>query len=126
MLKQGEIELRGTNGIVYADWDKLEIVPEKGGQFQKSEPRRKPFTFENARDDNGNDHVHNFIDCVKSRQTPNCPIEEGHRSTVFAHLGNIALATKSRIKWDAENERIVGNTAANNLLHYKYRVPWKL
>jgi len=40
--------------------------------------------------------VCNFLDCVRSRETPLCPLEEGHRSTCFAHLGNIALAVKER------------------------------
>jgi len=53
-------------------------------------------------------------------------METGHRSTTFALLANIALATKSRIEWDPKNERIINNKQANKLLHYKYRKPWKL
>ncbi len=47
-------------------------------------------------------------------------------STSFAHLANIALATGMRIEWDAENEVITNNHAANDLLHYEYRSPWTL
>ncbi len=46
--------------------------------------------------------IRNFLDCVRTRETPLCPLEEGHRSTSFAHLANIALETKSRIEWDPE------------------------
>jgi len=53
-------------------------------------------------------------------------METGHRSTTFAHLANIALATKSRIEWDPKKERAINNRDANNLLHYKYRKPWTL
>jgi hypothetical protein len=55
-----------------------------------------------------------------------CSLEEGHRSTSFAHLANIALAMGTRIEWDAENERVTNNPAANDLLHYEYRAPWSL
>jgi hypothetical protein len=72
--------------------------------------------------DNG--HARNFLDCVKSRQRPNCDVEEGHRSTTYAHLANIALATKSRLEWDAQTERFTNNDAANELLDYEYRQPW--
>ncbi|HYW80089.1 MAG TPA: gfo/Idh/MocA family oxidoreductase, partial [Thermoguttaceae bacterium] len=71
-------------------------------------------------------HTRNFLDCVKSRQTCNCDLETGHRSTTFAHLANIALQTKSRLEWDARTERITNNEQANELLHYEYRKPWKL
>ena len=53
-------------------------------------------------------------------------MEEGHRSTSFAHLANIALEVGGRIEWDAENERIINNDKANDLLHYEYRKPWSL
>jgi len=47
-------------------------------------------------------------------------------ATSFAHLANIALATKTRLLWDAEKEQFTNSIEANNLLHYEYRKPWKL
>jgi hypothetical protein len=70
--------------------------------------------------------IRNFLDCIKSRQTPLCSLEDGHRSTSFAHLANIALATKTRLLWDADIELFTNNPEANKLLHYEYRKPWKL
>jgi len=70
-------------------------------------------------------HIRNFLDCVKSRAKCNCDIETGHRSTTFAHLANIALATKSRLQWDPTAERVLNNEKANQLLEYEYRAPWK-
>ena len=70
--------------------------------------------------------IRDFLDCVKSRQTPLCPLEEGHRSTSFAHLANIALATKERLHWDAVNERFLNSEKANEMLGYEYRRPWTI
>jgi hypothetical protein len=69
--------------------------------------------------------VRNFLDCIKSRKTPLCSLEDGHRSTSFAHLANIALKTKERLQWDPVNEKFLNSNAANQLLHYDYRKPWK-
>ena len=69
-------------------------------------------------------HTRNFLDCVKSRNRPNCDVEEGHRSTTYALLANIALATRSRLEWDSQAERFTNNEAANALLDYEYRHPW--
>jgi Oxidoreductase family, C-terminal alpha/beta domain len=71
-------------------------------------------------------HARNFLDCVKSRKTPNCGIEIGHRATSAALLGNIALRTRSFIEWDAANEKVTNHSKANDLLTYKYRTPWQL
>jgi predicted dehydrogenase len=126
LLRAGEIELRGTLGTVYASMDRIEIIPERGGRFQDPKPRVKPsvlsnhdgyFTLDTA-------HARNFVECVKSRARPNCDVEEGHRSTTYAHLANIALATKARLEWDAQSERFTNHEPANELLDYEYRQPW--
>jgi hypothetical protein len=70
--------------------------------------------------------IRNFLDCVKSRQEPFCNLEEGHRSTSFAHLANIALATEKRLIWDPDKEKFTNSDKANEMLHYEYRKPWKL
>lgn len=125
-LDRAEIELRGTKGCLLADERGFRVIPERGGQFQKPGPRMDPIDVKGTDASTDRLHVRNFLDCVKSRQRPNTDVEEGHRSTVFAHLGNIALATRSRIEWDAKAERITNNAAANRLLQYAYRPPWKL
>ncbi|MDO4575128.1 MAG: Gfo/Idh/MocA family oxidoreductase [Planctomycetia bacterium] len=35
-------------------------------------------------------HLFNFVDCIRSRQTPNAPIEEGHQSTMLVHYANMS------------------------------------
>jgi len=67
-----------------------------------------------------------FLDNVKSRKRPIADIEEGHRSTTFAHLANIALATRKRLQWDARAERFINCDEANSLLRYEYRRPWTM
>ncbi len=124
---RGEIELRGTLGTVYARDDGYEVVPGKGGQFDKWE--NKIETQKVAVDSEGDLtalHLRNFVECVRTRERPAADVEEGHRSTSICHLGNIALETRSRLDWDPGKERITNNEAANALLEYPYREPWRL
>lgn len=125
-LRSGEVELRGTLGALYVGGSGYEIVADRGGQFQDWGPKIESRQEKRSDGDLDALHMRNFLDCVRSRSRPNCDVEEGHLSTVFAHLANIALATRSRIEWDARSERIVGNRRANELLHYRYRSPWQL
>ena len=42
-------------------------------------------------------HMANWIDCIRSRKTPNAPVEIGYRSAVAAHMANIAYRGKQRV-----------------------------
>lgn len=127
----GEVELRGTQGTVYVypSGKGYEIEPERGGQFQSPRtPRMEPEKVEAE----GNNayltalHARNFLDCMRTRQKPRADIEIGHRSTSFSLMANISLAVGERLDWDAEKERFTNSEAANEMLHYEYRSPWKL
>jgi predicted dehydrogenase len=121
-----EVELRGTLGTIYANDKGYEIIPERGGQFQDPKPRRKQEQIKAADGDLDQQSARDFLDNVKSRKRPNADVEEGHRSTTFAHLVNLALTTRKRLDWDAQAERVTNCDEANALLHYEYRKPWTL
>lgn len=40
-------------------------------------------------------HVRNFLECVKSREEPNAPVEVGHTAVCGPHLANIAFHRRS-------------------------------
>jgi predicted dehydrogenase len=127
MLGRGaEVELRGTVGTVYATNSRYEIVPERGGAFQDPAPRRKSKVVKSTDGDLDQQAARDFLDCIKSRKRPNADVEEGHRSTTFAHIANIALATRMRLEWDPQAERFTNCDEANRLLQYEYRRPWSL
>ncbi|MCF0233611.1 MAG: Gfo/Idh/MocA family oxidoreductase [Thermoguttaceae bacterium] len=127
----GYVEFRGTQGTGYIYDNRFLIKEEKPGQFQDKGPRAREETIEipgNAQMnmDATAYHAQNFFDCMRSRKTPNTDVAEAHLSTTMSHLANISLKTRLRIEWDAENERITNDEAANELLSVPYRAPWKL
>jgi len=134
LFQYGEVELRGTLGTLNANEGGYRITPTRNGQFQTfkntleaEEYSMKDMVLPDGSSGNSTGNlVRNFLDCVKSRNTPLCPLEEGHRSTSFAHLANIALETRQRLEWDPNKELFTNSNQANKLLHYEYRNPWKL
>lgn len=132
-ISGGEIEMNGTKGILVASENGYEIKPSRPGQFQKWKPLTEPEQYDLRKDTENTEPrdstarlIRNFLDCIKTRETPWCTLEEGHRSTSFAHLANIALKTGKRLEWNAEKEIFTNCEEANELLHYEYRKPWKL
>ena len=43
------------------------------------------------------DHMANWIDCVRSRKNPNAPVEIGYRSAVAAHMANLSYRRRQRL-----------------------------
>jgi predicted dehydrogenase len=140
-LRNGEVEFRGTLGTLYLQGNGYEVVPENltPNEFPArtpvdraqerayrtgSRPRLAP--RQGRGDADTTHHARNFLDCVRSRQRCNCDIEQGHRDTTAALIGNIAHKTRSYLEWDAAAERFTNNPAANRLLSYEYRAPYSL
>jgi predicted dehydrogenase len=74
----------------------------------------------------GGDHFANFLQAVKSRDTKslNGPIEEGHQSSAFCHLGNIAYRLGRKLHINPSTESFVNDPEADAMLTRKYRAPF--
>jgi hypothetical protein len=73
------------------------------------------------------DHIANFVNAVRADDPTmlNAEIEEGHKSTLLCHLGNIAHRTGDTITCDPSNGHIVGNAAAEKLWKREYEPGWE-
>jgi len=47
-------------------------------------------------------HIQNFLDCIKSRQQPNCPVEIAQAAVAGPHLANIAMFEGRKAKLAAD------------------------
>ena len=73
-------------------------------------------------------HVQNFVDCIKSRQKPNCDLETvGHPASVLCHAGNISARVGRQVILDPVTETFENDDEANALrTRPEYRKPWVL
>jgi predicted dehydrogenase len=111
----------GNDATLVIDRSSWDLFPESsGGKF------RVPALPRQIGTDSHEAHVRNWIDCLRSRKEPNCPIETGRLAAIYTHMGNIALRTKSRLIWDEGGKNFGSNAAANALLAPSYRRPWTL
>ena len=70
-------------------------------------------------------HVHNFLESIRQGKRPNSDIEEGHKSVLLGHLGNIAYRTGDTIYCDADNGHIIGNRQALQFWGREYEGGWE-
>lgn len=73
------------------------------------------------------DHMGNFLECMRSRNPCIAPAETAHRSITPGHLGYVSETLGRSLKWDAQSESVIDDPDANKLLRQiDYRQPWQL
>jgi predicted dehydrogenase len=70
-------------------------------------------------------HMGNFLDCVKSRETPICGVEVGAGSVIVCHIGTIALRTGMKLGWDPK-ANVFNSPEANKHIARPRRGDWKI
>lgn len=111
----------GNNGTLIVNREGWEVIAEES----EDEPLMEPVPFAEASGNDHERHAIDFIAAVRERRDPACTVEMGRAAALFAHLGNIAYRTGSRIEWNTDSHRIDGTDAANALLRPEYRSPWR-
>jgi predicted dehydrogenase len=48
-------------------------------------------------------HIQNFLDCIRTRKEPTCPVEIGMKAVAGPHLANLAHKQGKRVKLGADN-----------------------
>lgn len=118
------IAFYGTDATIYAERIGWEMFPEPAAQG-----RTRAATVKRVWENNEEPtklHCANFLECVRSRKTPNADIEIGHRGTSVALLGNIAMRSGKKLHWDAKKEEFTGAPDASAMLTRSFRKPWDL
>jgi predicted dehydrogenase len=86
----GTIEhVAGANDMVTGrSRETIRYYPEKANR-----PQGAALTGENK----GVNHMGNWIDCIRSRKTPNASVDIGYRSAIAAHMSNLSYRRKARL-----------------------------
>src|SRR5215831_7068742 len=79
----------GSDGTFEHHFDEaLEYWPEKTNRSDRELTKGRT---------HDQDHMKNWVECIRSRDTPNAPAEIGYRSAIAVHMANLSYRTKKRI-----------------------------
>jgi predicted dehydrogenase len=71
-------------------------------------------------------HMGNFFECVKTRETPISDVFTHHRALTTCHLANICIRIGRPLKWNPETEQIEGDMEANGWLKREQRKGYEI
>ncbi len=108
--EKGCLAMAGNNTIIYDLKDKVlrEIKSKRDGLF----------AFDTV-------HFANFLDGIREGKPLRAEIEDGQKSTMLCHLGNIAWRTGRTVNCDPKTGKITGDEAAAALARREYRPGWE-
>jgi len=107
---KGNLVVGGGDGGTHAEKKALEYKIPEGGNVPYKSPG----------------HEQDFINAMRSRKKPIMTIEAGHAVGTLCILGNISYRLGRGLNWDAKNERVIGDEAANRLIARPNRSPWRV
>ncbi len=89
-LEGGGLMIRGTKAAMRLHRSGFEVYAEVP-RYTEAFTTPPPIMKELSTADGGLDHMKNFIDCIRSRNTPAAPVEVGVAAARAGHVANLAM-----------------------------------
>jgi predicted dehydrogenase len=102
-IDDGGIVFRGTNGALKVNRTRLAFYPQ-GEKWAPGQQQPEPEILAESLHDGTIDHIQNFLDCVRTRKTPNASVEDGVEAARTSWIGNLALKAGKKLVWNAEKD----------------------
>jgi len=89
----------GSDGTIDHTWGESDMVTGETGEIIRNFPEKvnRPHGAALTGKTPGQDHMTNWVDCIRSRKTPNASVEIGYRSAIAVHMANLAYRQKQRV-----------------------------
>jgi len=107
--------------------EKGRITVMRGGYIcAPEELDKEPLTNPKVKLYESDNHMKNFLECVKTGKDPIMNVERAHAVATLCHLGNIARWLGRKLRWDPEKEIFPGDDEANKFLDTPKRPGYEL
>ena len=104
-IDDGGFELRGTKGTLKVDRAHLAFYSEES-RFVPGTQAPEPEILIRAQGDGTLNHLQNFLDCIRSRNTPTANIRVAHEAARTSHIGNLSLTMQRKVKWNEAQQKV--------------------
>ena len=106
-VDDGGLEFRGDRGTLKIDRSRLAFYRDDAANVSGTNTP-EPDIFVRSSGDGTLTHLQNWLECVRSRKTPNAPVRVGHHAARTSHIANAALRAGHPVRWNNAAGKIEG------------------
>ena len=104
-VDDGGLEFRGDRGTLKIDRARLAFYRDDAA-YASGTLAPEPDIFVRSSGDGTLTHLQNWLDCIRSRKTPNANIRVAHQAARTSHIANAALKAGRAVRWTNASEQI--------------------
>jgi len=120
------VTIHGTKGTIMLDRNGYFAYDQDGNTIKELEEEKRSSTMDTIGAGNHDIlHMRNFVNGIKNDEKLNSPIEEGHKTNLLCHLGNISQKQSKTLSIDPQSGKILNNEKANEMWTREYQKDWE-
>jgi len=98
-----------TGGLTKRFADEMKMEPNLLPEMSLSEVEKVVVSANTGGDNLTSNHVRNWMECVRSRKTPNAPVEAGYSHSIATIMTNAAVHTGAKVTFDEKTQEVMAN-----------------
>ena len=104
-VDDGGLEFRGELGTLKVDRARLALYRDEA-PYAAGTLTPEPEIYVRSSGDGSIAHLRNWLECIRSRKTPNAPIQAGHAAARTSHIANAAMRSGRPAKWNPSTRQV--------------------
>jgi hypothetical protein len=89
--------------------DEMKMQPNLLPEMSLSEVEKVVVSANTGGDNLTSNHIRNWMECVRSRKTPNAPVEAGYSHSIATIMTNAAAHTGAKVTFDEKTQEVMAN-----------------
>jgi predicted dehydrogenase len=104
-VDDGGLEFRGDRGTLKIDRSRLAFYRDDAA-YAAGTLTPEPDIYVRSSGDGTLAHLQNWLDCIRSRKTPNANIRVAHQAARTSHIANASLRSGRPVRWNNDTQQI--------------------
>jgi predicted dehydrogenase len=105
-IDDGGLEIRGDRATLKIDRERLAVYSEESRRQPGARYLPEPEILVRSLADGTIAHLANWLDCIKSRKTPNAGMRAGHEAARAAQIANQSLLLGAKVRFDETSGKV--------------------
>ncbi len=108
-------QVSSNGGLVTKYADAMNMKPNQLESLSLADTEGAVTDADTGEDDMTLNHMRNWMECLRSRKTPNAPVQAGYQHAIATIMANAAVRTRKFVTFDEDRQEVL---AGGKVFHY--------